>query len=270
MPGTARVGNYSLECALPARRHELAFRASHVLLPRVVRLVILHPTHGTREAVARMLREACLVESLRHPGIPRLYECGRLSTGRPWLAYELALGPTLAETEPRTAIEALGIVCELAEILAYAHARGVVHGAVRPASIICGAEHLYLGDWSRSHEVEQDPRADVYALGVLAFELLAGAAPTGSIASLVDRMRAPEPAQRPTAADVVAEVTRSIEALEAIELALDGQTEPAIEDVVLVDIADPPPGPTAVRWTPPLGSHHPDTIPITNEPSRRR
>ncbi|HEY5935057.1 MAG TPA: hypothetical protein VIU61_10490 [Kofleriaceae bacterium] len=268
MPGTARVGNYSLECALPARRHELAFRAAHVLLPRLVRLVILHPTHGTRDAVARMLREACLVEKLRHPGIPRLYECGRLSTGRPWLAYELVEGPTLAEsTTPRSPIEVLAILCELAEILAYAHAHGVVHGAVRPASIVRGAEQLYLCDWSHSQLVEQDPQADIYALGVLAVDLLQHAGPY-DVKSLVDRMLAPDPADRPTAAEVVAEASRSREALEAIELALDGQTDPAIEDVVLVDIAEP--GSTAVRWTPPLGTHPPDTIPIQNEPSRRR
>jgi serine/threonine protein kinase len=280
------VGDYSLECALPSRPYELAFRAAHVLLPRRVRLVILHPTYGSRETASHMLREACLVEALRHPGIPRLYECGRLSAGRPWLAVELVEGPTLAEAiaeQPLPAIEVLGIVRELAAILAHAHARGVVHGAVVPASIVRAAEQLFLCDWSHSL-VEQDPRADIHALGVVAYQALTQAAPRGpvlrqcpavpyEVASLVDRMLAEDPAHRPTAAEIVAEAARSSEALEAIELALDGSTDPSIEDVVLVDITadlDLTPGPIALRWTPPLGTAHPDTIPITIGPSRRR
>ena len=276
------MGDYSLECALPSRPHELAFRAAHVLLPRRVRIVIPHPTYGSRETASHMLREACLVEALRHPGIPRLYECGRLSAGRPWLALELASGPTLGELcadQPLPPLEVLGIIRELAAILAHAHARGVVHGSVVPAAIVRSTEQLFLCDWGHSRLAEQDPRADIHALGVVAYQALTRTTPRGpvlrhspavpyEIGSLVDRMLADDPAHRPTAAEVVAEAVRSSEALEAIELALDGSTDPAIEDVVLVDIAGDGPG---LRWTPPLGTaRHPDTIPNTFRPARRR
>ena len=59
----ARIGDYIIEDTLAARSPELAFRARHGILPRVVRIVTLDPA-TERGAAIRLLREACVLEAL--------------------------------------------------------------------------------------------------------------------------------------------------------------------------------------------------------------
>ena len=219
--GGAKVGDYVLERALPARPHELAFRAIHELIPRRVRLVMLHPTAGSRETATQMLHDACLVETLRHPGIPRLYECGHLPDGRPWQAYERVTGPTLAELcgdRVLPAGEVIVLLREVGSVLAHAHGRGIAHAGLRPGAITWSADGLVLGEWSAARSDADHPR-DLYALGAIAYQALTRTLPAGplrrhcpsvpdALASLVDRMLAAAPTARPSAAEVQAQATR--------------------------------------------------------------
>src|ERR1043165_9239103 len=67
----ARIGDYIIEDLLVARAPELAFRARHGILPRVVRLATLDPAcTGERAGASRLLREACVLAALHHPGVP--------------------------------------------------------------------------------------------------------------------------------------------------------------------------------------------------------
>jgi serine/threonine protein kinase len=282
-PGV-RVGDYVLEQALPGKPTELAFEASHMLLPRRARLVALHPAlAGNHAAGVELMKEACIVEALRHPAVPRVYECGILADRRPWFAIEMAEGPTIAELTallPLSVADVLVLLHEVGAVLDHAHTRGVVHGDIRPAVIAQCADGLRVTDWSLS-TLDTSAPSDVYALGVVAYAALtlelpglsaaerAGRAlpalPVGGrspgetapaeLTALIDRMLSTYPHIRPTSAELSAEATRIIELdVDAPEIFIfdDG---PAIEqeEVVLVDISrDPPPLPrhARLRWTP--------------------
>jgi serine/threonine protein kinase len=166
---------------------------------------------GHDGAATQLTREACVLESLRDPGVPRVYECG-LREGRPWIALELLDGPTLAEAIRDRAMspaELLVVVRDVAEVLHHGHTRGVVHGHLVPASIVRHQGGLCLAGWGHAPD-EADPRDDVAALGKLV--ALALAPPmTRPIVQLVDRMTAEIAFARPSAAEVRAAVIRLLE-----------------------------------------------------------
>ena len=92
MPGTTRIGDYEVrQTSVVAGM--VRYEATHIVLPRRAVIEILDPATPRTFAV-RMLRHACILEALHHPGIPRVFECGMLD-GRPWVAYERIDGPTL-------------------------------------------------------------------------------------------------------------------------------------------------------------------------------
>ena len=92
-----RVGDYQILGRLVGRGPALAYEAIHVMLPRRVVLKVM-PAYDVRASGAGLLREACIVESIEHPGVPRLYECGVLPDRRAWIAFELVAGESLART----------------------------------------------------------------------------------------------------------------------------------------------------------------------------
>lgn len=244
--GYQRIGDYAIE-----RDVEDGYEATHVLLPRRVRLSVMHPTFvGLKPVAIRMMREACILEALRHPGVPRVYEVGVLSdqrTQRPWVASELVEGEALLGAR-LSAREVLAVVRSVAEILAHAHARGVAHRGVRPDAIICGDGSrgfpLCLVNWgdARAPEANEDKDRvfadDLFALGLVADLVLASrtGAPAKLLA-LIEDLLAPNPMSRPSATEVM---TRAQHLLDTVG------AEPV-----------PPPIPAAaaakVRWTPPMG-----------------
>ncbi len=280
-PGS-RIGDYVID------REDAGngYQATHVLLPRRVRLCVMHPTFvGLRPVAVRMMREACILDALRHPGVPRIYEVGVISderTQQPWIASELIEGESLAETMLDggyvPVVELLAILREVGEVLAHAHARNVAHRGVRPESIVRGDGSrgfpLCLVNWcdARVPDASEDSdrafAADVFALGLLADLVLAsrvGLPP--KILALVDDMLAPNPMSRPAAAEVASRAKAILDVLEApMTLADDDVVE---ERVVFVDLSTPthapprraarptpPPMPIAkprLRWTPALG-----------------
>ena len=167
--------------------------------------------------VTRFQREASLLAQLQHPGIVRYVahgvvgrEGGELA-GRVWLAMEWLEGRTLAEAIQRGAIDAHGsveVVRRAAAALVRAHERGVVHRDLKPANLfLCGGEpegtrvldfgiarsvaagHTltatgatigtphYMSPEQARADRRVDPSTDVYALGVVLYECLAGQRP---------------------------------------------------------------------------------------------
>ena len=94
----ARVGDYRIDQELRSEDTGLVYAATHLVLPRRAAVKVMHPAHAYMRSLAvQILREACVLEALSHPGVPRVYECGVLDDKRPWVALELITGDTIAE-----------------------------------------------------------------------------------------------------------------------------------------------------------------------------
>ena len=203
------MGDYVLEAEWTPVGRDRVFASTHVLLPRRARIVV----HA--DAV-RAFETARLLERIKHPSVPRIYECGLLPDDRPWLALGVVDGPTLATAiaeRPLPIADVLAMLVDLAAILAHAHAHGVVHGEVLADRIIQTPEGWRLGDWNEA-TVATDTDTDVHALGVVAYGALARTLPTlplarrcpnvpRDLAQLIDRMIV----DPPDAAELAAELT---------------------------------------------------------------
>lgn len=237
MSALTRIGDYLVEQAIDDR----TYLATHVVLPRRARITI-----SSREDAALTLREACIVEALRHPGVPRVYECGLLADKRAWLAVERVDGEALGRLSTAGVV---ALVRDLAEILDHAHRRGVVHGNLRAETIVKASPRrgfpICLLDWGRTH-VGEAVADDLRALGAIVAPYAHGA--PSRLAALIVRMCA----GTPSAATVHAEAAKLAELVDAPAILDETDLEP--EDVVLVDII---PEPIKLRWTPALGSPTP-------------
>jgi serine/threonine protein kinase len=205
----------------------VVYDAWHVELERPVAVKMLHPNaRVAREARARLIREARICESVHDPRVPKIYFIDELDDGTPYIVMEKIEGPTLQkliETGPLPISTACTIIAHLLEGLAAIHGRGVVHRDIKPANIILqprddGTVRIRLMDFgigkfsgmsspdvtgiTRQGDIigtpcymppEQltgrsiDPRADLYACGVVMFEMLSGKLPfnASSVAEVV-------------------------------------------------------------------------------------
>ena len=238
-PGV-RVGDYTVERVLRREEHAVVYAGVHLVLPRRAELKVMQADHAWIKAGAiQILREACILEALSHLGVPRVYECGVLSERRPWVAVEAIEGLTWHEAMVRGPIavsELVGLVRNLADILAHAHGRGVCHHRLSEEVIVRTPARpfpLCIRNWNEAvaHDSARaaDPSSDIHALGALAFRALTGTVLTeyasarrqcpeapAELALLIDDMLDPDPARRP-AAELVRE--RSTWLAETLELA---------------------------------------------------
>jgi serine/threonine protein kinase len=200
------------------------------------------------ELLARFSREVALLERLDHPGIVKVRAHGEVE-GVPWFAMDLVDGPTLALRLERGTLglrEAHVIFSALLDALAHAHAKGVVHRDLKPANVLLAADGARLADFGIAHldlqatagktqltrtaailgtfpymSPEQragravDARSDLYSVGVMLYESLAGQRPEGAFAPLrrtrtdvpgtldqfVLRLLQPDPAARASSAE---------------------------------------------------------------------
>jgi serine/threonine protein kinase len=214
-----RIGDYELTRSLPAMAAGvLEFEAKHLLLPRVA-----HVRIAAHAAARQLMRQACFLEAIRRPGVPRIYECGLLDDRRPWIAYEALEGPTLAQLmleRAWSAAEMLVVLRDLAEILHHAHIRGVAHAHLDPESIARHDGALYITGWGVSN-VAAIAGDDIRALGAIMLLTMSGTI-SRPIRTLLERMSAD--IGQPSAAEVRAEAMRLLENLD--------------DDVELVDLDD--------------------------------
>jgi hypothetical protein len=201
-----------------------------------------------RAAGVRLMREACILEALKHPGLPRVFEIG-VEAGLPWIADELLDGAPLVA--PFGVEHLAAILRDSCLILAHCHRRGVIHDGIWIDAFVRAPERgfpLCLTNWRRARLGDPaEGRADVHALGMAVYAALPGTASFG-ILSLVDAMLAPKPADRPSAAEVAVEAARLGEVAVGFE-------DPEIEDVILLtDLSRDLPAavsiPTKPKWTP--------------------
>ena len=158
-----RIGNYRVERVVGRDASCTVYEASHAVLPRRAVVKVMHAQVAQADA-ANVLREACILEALRHPGVARVYESGTLLGRRPWFAREHVTGPTLATVmaSPRPMrpgrpagldlADVIALVRDLAEVLEHAHQRCIVHAGLIPTRVLLTAHMsgfpLCVADWS--------------------------------------------------------------------------------------------------------------------------
>jgi serine/threonine-protein kinase len=208
------------------------FRAVHITTAQRA-LIDVGSRDDWHNVSAYMVRAQRLGDLLQHPGVAKVVERGMLADHRPWTATEVPSGIALFDLIARRtmpATETTTLIRDVADVLAYAHARGIVHRGLTLRSIVLAtgprAWPIAVGDWGLpapelgvfsapelSTDAPHDGRADVFALGVIAFRAATcrfpgeggvfdvPGAPT-ALATLIARMLAIDPAERPTSLEV--------------------------------------------------------------------
>lgn len=215
--GTVLAGRYRVRELLGVGAMGSVWVAEHIVLKRKV-VVKFHEESfvgvNAQTAVARFMREARTLASVRHRNVTDLYEVGRTPRGEPYIILELLEGETLARRLAREQTlpvrEAFYVAVEICRGLEAVHAAGVLHRDVKPENIFLhqsedGEVVPKLLDFGLARPIDSsgrltwsgsvvgtpgymapeqargsgdlDPRADLFSLGVTLYEMLAGQLP---------------------------------------------------------------------------------------------
>ena len=208
-----RLGVYEIIDFIAAGGMGEVYRARHSILDRVVAIKTVNADHDP-SAARRLIREARHASRLSHPNICAIYEVGT-SGERPFIVMQHIDGRPLREMVQAGGIDlpgTLGIAAQVAEALAYAHDQGIIHRDLKSSNVVIDAtgraivldfglaKRLHAGSDPASAEAsltvqgalagtlshmapevllggEADARSDVWALGVLLYELVSGTLP---------------------------------------------------------------------------------------------
>lgn len=320
-------GRYRVEAELARGGMATVYRARDLRLDRPVALKVMRPDLAHDQAfVRRFQQEARAAARLSHPHIVSVYDQGE-DGDLVFLAMELVDGPTLRDViehrTPASARQTLTLLVPVAEALAEAHRRGLVHRDVKPENVLIdqgrhsgvkvvdfglaraiSAASSHTGEllWGTAaylapEQVERgraDPRTDVYAVGLLLFELLAGRkafpgddplqvaydhvhrglpdlrdlVPTvpAAVAALVASAAATDPGERPGDAGELLEQMRELlrelpdDALDAVP------TDPGAQDPDRTRAIGVPGGPRGeLTQLLPAGGSHTRQLPVTGD-----
>ncbi len=135
---------------------------------RTLAVKFLRERHrGDKTAEQRLIREALLTGSLQHPGIPPIYEHGRLDDGTHFFSMKLVGGETFANilkqreddefNDDNRLSRHLGIFEQLAQTVAYGHAQGVIHRDLKPHNVMVGDfGEVQVMDWGMAKRTSSD------------------------------------------------------------------------------------------------------------------
>jgi serine/threonine protein kinase/Tfp pilus assembly protein PilF len=186
-------------------------------IQRTVALKIIKPGMDTRQVIARFEAERQALAMMDHPNIAKVLDAGTTSSGRPFFVMELVKGVPITEYCDRQRLpvgERLKLMTTVCSAVQHAHHKGVIHRDIKPSNVlvaeydglpvpriidfgvakamgqqltertlftqfgqIVGTFEYMSPEQSRFNQLDVDTRSDIYSLGVLLYELLAGSTP---------------------------------------------------------------------------------------------
>ena len=207
----ALEGRYRVDREIGAGGMATVYLAEDAKHHRKVAIKVLREDLGASVGAARFLREIEIAAQLQHPNILPLLDSGEVG-GLLYYVMPFVEGQSLrqklAHDRELPIGDAIRVVVEIVDALAYAHSRGVVHRDIKPDNVMLSGRHALITDFGVARAVSEatggsnitsmgvalgtpaymapeqatadpnvDHRADIYAAGVVAYELLAGRTP---------------------------------------------------------------------------------------------
>jgi tetratricopeptide (TPR) repeat protein/tRNA A-37 threonylcarbamoyl transferase component Bud32/TolB-like protein len=226
-----RLGNYEILEEIGRGGMGVIYRARQRHSRRIVAVKRVLSYHSdSRETLARFRREAQAAASLDHPNILPIFEVSESEDGLPFFSMKFAPGGTLQQVAPALRNEprqCVAFVAKIARAVQYAHSRGILHRDLKPGNILLDARgeplvsDFGLAKWldttsdltrtltifgtpgyiapeqASNSAADLKPTADIYSLGAILFDLLAGRPPfLGAHALSVIRQAAESPAPK--------------------------------------------------------------------------
>src|SRR3954447_8947792 len=225
-------------------------------IQRTIALKIIKPGMDTRQVIARFEAERQAVAMMDHPNIAKVLDAGTTDSGRPYFVMELVKGVPITkycDDKHLPIRDRLQLFIEVCQAVQHAHQKGIIHRDIKPNNVlvaeydnravpkvidfgvakamaqkltertmftefgqVLGTMEYMSPEQSKFNQLDIDTRSDIYSLGVLLYELLAGSTPFegkrlheaafDEMLRIIREEEPPKPSTRLTASDTLASI----------------------------------------------------------------